>query len=184
MPEFNEGDLVIYRPGRAFNNSSERDERGVVVLPAGHSKPTANGGHVVAGPRYTFVRYGNDEQAKATATEDLVLENAAPESVTVHSTPAEPREIVWFADESPMMFPAPADDEAYVNAIAPTITTVVGEVGFHIDAQARNTLRQAYNAGQARAEERLRGVPVEDPAPSFDRWIEEYIEDHERITSE
>lgn len=73
------------------------------------------------------------------------------------------------------------DNETYTNAI----TTVVGEVGFHIDAQARNALRQAFTAGERYEADHARGLSSDGPRePDFDQWIEEYIEDHERITSE
>jgi len=177
MPEFNEGDHVIYRPNRQFTWTDHLDERGVVVLPAGQSKETSNGGHVVAGPNYTFVRYGNDEQVKATRTEDLVLEHregvfaeSLTERVVLLPTNA--------PDAATISYPVDTgEDETFVNAITPAITTVVGEVGFHIDPQARNALRKAYEAGFDRA----RNLSEFD---TFDEWVEAYIEDHERITSD
>lgn len=78
----------------------------------------------------------------------------------------------------------PEPDESYADAITPYVTEIVGEPGFHIDAQTRNALRKAYDAGFDRAED-LHDHPAAEPtAPDFDQWIEEYIEDHERITSD
>jgi hypothetical protein len=71
------------------------------------------------------------------------------------------------------------DGETYVNAI----TTVVGEVGFHIDAQTRNALRQAFTAGIRYEQDIERGLSHEPRDPDFDEWLDQYIEDHDRITS-
>lgn len=79
----------------------------------------------------------------------------------------------------------PPADEMYVNAITTVTSEVVGEVGFHIDAQARNALRQAFTAGMQYEADHARGLTSDGPRePDFDQWIEEYVEDHERITSD
>jgi hypothetical protein len=73
------------------------------------------------------------------------------------------------------------DNETYTNAI----TTVVGEARLRLDAQARNVLRQAFTASTRYEADHARGLSSDGPRePDFDQWIEEYIEDHERITSE
>lgn len=75
------------------------------------------------------------------------------------------------------------EGETYADAITTVVATVVGEVGFHIDAQARNVLRQAFTAGERYEADHARGLTSDGPRePDFDQWIEEYIEDHERIT--
>lgn len=74
-------------------------------------------------------------------------------------------------------------DETYTNAI----TTVVGEVGFHIDAQTRNALRQAFTAGKAKGKDEAAyeyAAFEETGEPDFDEWLDQYIEDHERIASD
>lgn len=75
------------------------------------------------------------------------------------------------------------DNETYTNAI----TTVVGVVGFHIDAQTRNALRQAFTAGKAKGKDEAAyeyAAFEETGEPDFDEWLDQYIADHERITSE
>jgi hypothetical protein len=57
------------------------------------------------------------------------------------------------------------DDETYTNAI----TTVAGEVGFHIDAQTRVMLKEAFEAGEKYGRDDIM-------APSFDEWLDGFIE--------
>lgn len=84
----------------------------------------------------------------------------------------------------------PATDETYTNAITvagePGITAA-GMVGFHIDAQTRNALRQAFTAGKVKGKDEAAyeyAAFEETGEPDFDEWLEQYIEDHERITSD